>query len=64
MLHLQTAICNKFLFFLQMENWLMMNKSFDDDSGKLVQATAMRSSVLHTFTGDCNSSMSSSVIQW
>ena len=42
----------------------MMNKSFDDDSGKLVQATAMRSSVLHTFTGDCNSSMSSSVIQW
>ena len=59
----QMVICNKLLFFLQMENWLLINRSFNDDSGKPVQAIAVRSSVLCTFTEDCNSSVSSSVIQ-
>ena len=59
----QTVKCNKSLFFLQMENWLLINRSFNDDSGKLVQAIAVRSSVLRTSTEDCNSSVSSSVIQ-
>ena len=59
----QTVKCNKSLFFLQMENWLLINRSFNDDSGKPVQAIAVRSSVLRTFTEDCNSSVSSSVMQ-
>ena len=47
-----------------MENWLLVNKSFNDDSGKPVRAIAVRSSALCTFTEDCNSSVSSSAIQF
>ena len=60
----QTVIYNKLLFFLQMENWLLVNRSFNDDSGKPVRAIAVRSSALCTFTEDCNSSVSSSAIQF
>ena len=59
----QTVIYNKFLF--RMENWLLVNRSFDDDSiGKPVRAIAVRSSVLRTFAEDSNSSVSSSAIQF
>ena len=59
----QTVIYNKFLF--RMENWLLVNRSFHDDSiGKPVRAIAVRSSVLRTFAEDCNSSVSSSAIQF
>ena len=47
-----------------MENWLLVNRSFNDDSGKTVRAIAVRSSVLRTFTEDCNSSVSISAIQF
>ena len=57
----QTVIYNKLLFFLQMENWLLVNRSFNDDNGKPVRAIAVRSSVLRTFTEDCNSSVSSTL---
>ena len=60
----QTVIYNKLLFFLQMKNWLLVNRSFNDDSGKPVRAIAVRSSVLRTFTEDCNSSVSISAIQF
>ena len=60
----QTVIYNKLLFFLQMKNWLLVNRSFNDDSGKPVRAIAVRSSVLRTFTEDCNSSVTSSAIQF
>ena len=61
----QTVIYKKILFFLRMENWLLVNRSFDDDSsGKPVRAIAVRSSVLRTFAEDCNSSVISSAIQF
>ena len=60
----QTIIYNKLLFFLQMENWLLVNRSFNDGSGKPVCVIAVRSSVLRTFTEGCNSSVSSSAIQF
>ena len=50
----QTIIYNNFLFFLRMENWLLANRLFNDDIGKPVRAIAVRSSVLRTFTEDCN----------
>ena len=46
-----------------MENWLLVNRSFNDDSGKPVRAISVRSSVLRTFTEDCNSSVNSSAVQ-
>ena len=57
----QTVIHNKLLFFLQMENWLIVNRSFNNASGKPVRAIALRSSVLRTFTEDCNLSVSSTL---
>ena len=57
----QTVIHNKLLLFLQMENWLLVNRSFNSDSGKPVHAIALRSSVLRTFTEDCNLSVSSTL---
>ena len=59
----QTIIYNKLLLFLQIENWLLVNRSFNDDSGKPVRAISVRSSVLRTFTEDCNSSVNSSAVQ-
>ena len=59
----QTVIYSKLFFFIQMENWLLVNRSFNDDSGRPVCAIAVRSSVLCPFTEGCNSSVSSSVIQ-
>ena len=47
-----------------MENWLLVNRSFNDGSGKPVCVIAVRSSVLRTFTEGCNSSVSSSAIQF
>ena len=44
----ETVIYNKLLNFLQMENWLLVNRSFNDDSGKPVRAIAVRSSILRT----------------
>ena len=60
----QTVINNKLLFFLQVENLLLVNRSFNDGSGKPVPPMAVISSVLRTFTEDCNSSVSSSTIQF
>ena len=60
----QTVIYNKLLFFLQMKNWLLLNRPFNDDIGKPVRAVAVRSSVLRAFMEDCNSSVSSSAIHF
>ena len=54
----QTVIWNKLLFFLRMENWLLVNRSFNDVGGKPIRAIAVSSSVLRTFTEDRNSSVS------
>ena len=40
-----------------MEDLLLIDGSFNDDSGKPVRAIAVRSSVLCTFTEDCNLSL-------
>ena len=60
----QIVIYNKLLFFLQMKNWLLLNRSFNDDIGKPVRGMAVRSSVLRTFVEYCNSSVSSSAIHF
>ena len=60
----EKVINKKMLFFLQIENWLLVNRSYNDGTGKPVRAIAVRPSVLRTFTEDCKSSVNSSVIQF